>query len=914
MTVAAGWDSSWGLWEASEEDAEHDLLPPVRALLGDPLGAWTLQRTGPWMLALPAAVELPSQGWKLHVSATSHTALATLEAVVPVLVREHVAFKFVATRQAVARLNSSNAPREVAGKFITIYPLDDDQAVRIGHACDRATATLSGPAILSDRPVRRGSVVHYRYGAFVQERVFDDDGLLVEVLRDPDGRSIPDERHAWFTPPSWARDPFSAREAKARRRGRRNVAPGAGPVLLNGRYMVRHALKLANKGGVYVAEDRDSGHLVVMKEARPHIELGGGRGGYVTRLLRQEARVLAAVGHLGLSPQLLDVFEQQGHLFVVLEHLDGGSLRRQLRLAGGSRTRPLHGEQLATMIRALAETMLAFHDAGVLLRDFTPNNLLVLHGGELRVVDLEFAHLLSDGPPPRWREGTLVYASPQQLSGEPSGLSDDYHSLGATIAYAATGMDPCFSPDWNGRPLGCLEEWLGRLEREGVIEATVSDIVLGCTAHDPRLRWSPRQVLDRLAAPVHRAPPPAPASPSSDQLAGVVADIAWWLARNMREDREWLWPTSHGGMRLDPCNVQTGASGVGLFLCQAGRFGDDPALRDLARRAAAWVERQLSQRPQRPPGLYFGQAGAVWFLDEVAAWLADPALRERAGELALALPIRSFNPDITHGTAGIGLAQLRHWQATGDSRCLDRAERAVAALSATARPGPHGVVWPVREDVESAFAGLASYGFAHGVAGIAYFLLSSAGVLADPTCRELALEAVESLMKAVRIDDEGAAYWEVGPGRGQAESPHWCNGSSGVGTTLVRAYTATRDERYLHLAEAAARAVTARSWRGGLVQCHGLAGDGDFLLDLHAVTGDHRFRELALDLAGLIYLRRFRDDGLLVFPDESGERVTASFGTGLSGIGSFFARLAHGGARTLMVDELLHRPLQAVAS
>ncbi|MDP8961366.1 MAG: hypothetical protein M3N32_07125, partial [Actinomycetota bacterium] len=518
MTVVAGWDSSWGLWEASEDDGAGDLLPPVRALLSDP-ASWTWRRTGPWMLALPTGVELPSQGWKLHVSATSHTALATLEAVAPVLVREGVAFKFAATRQAVALLNSLNAPREVAGKFITIYPLDDEQAVRVGRACDRATASFRGPAILSDRPLRSGGVVHYRYGAFLQERVFDADGVLVEVLRDPAGNVIPDERRSWFTPPSWARDPFSASEPKGRRRGRRRVSSGGGPVLLNDRYMVRHALKLSNKGGVYVADDRDSGQLVVMKEARPHVELGGGRGGYVTRLLRQEARVLAAVDHLGRSPGLLDVFEQQGHLFLVLEHLDGVPLRRHLRLRGGSQGRPLRGDELRGMIRALAETMQAFHEAGVLLRDFTPNNLLVTSEGELRVVDLEFAHLLSDGPPPRWREGTLVYASPQQLGGEPSGLPDDYHSLGATVSYAATGMDPCFAPAWDGRPLGCLEEWLGRLEREGVVDATVSDIVLGCTAPEPRLRWSPQQVLERLEQPIHRSPTRAPASPSPDQLA-----------------------------------------------------------------------------------------------------------------------------------------------------------------------------------------------------------------------------------------------------------------------------------------------------------------------------------------------------------------------------------------------------------
>ncbi|MDQ4131095.1 MAG: protein kinase/lanthionine synthetase C family protein, partial [Actinomycetota bacterium] len=656
---------------------------------------------------------------------------------------------------------------------------------------------------------------------------------------------------------------------------------------------------------------RETGQLVVMKEARPHVELGGGRGGYVTRLLRQEARVLAAVGHLRRSPQLLDVFEQQGHLFLVLEHLDGVPLRRHLRLR--REMPPLTGDDLRAMIRVLAGTMATFHAAGVLLRDFTPNNLLVMPGGDLRVVDLEFSHLLGDGPPPRWREGTLVYVSPQQLRGEPSGLPDDYHSLGATIAHVATGVDPCFFPDWDGRPLARLDEWLGVLEQQGIIEGAISDIVLGCTAEDPNMRWSPEQVLDRIDRPPSADPRRAPAPPDRDQpqLAVVVADIARWLVSNVREDGEWLWPTSRDGMRLDPCNVQTGASGVGLFLCQVGRSSGDPAVRDLAGRAGHWVARQVSNGPPRPPGLYFGRAGALWFLDEAAGWLGDPVLRDRAGELALSLPTSSFNPDITHGTAGLGLAQLHRWQATGDSRCLERAERAVAALSAEAQPGPDGVVWRVREDVRSAFAGLASYGFAHGNAGIAYFLLSAACVLADPRCRELALEAVETLVRAARLDEEGAAWWEVGPGRGGARSPHWCNGSSGIGTTLVRAYIATTDERYLRLAEASARAVVGSAWRGGLVQCHGLAGDGDFLLDLHAVTREPRFRELALELAALIYLRRFRDEGLLVFPDESGERVTASFGTGLAGVGSFFARLAHGGLRMLMVDELLEPPRPA---
>jgi hypothetical protein len=95
-------------------------------------------------------------------------------------------------------------------------------------------------------------------------------------------------------------------------------------------------------------------------------------------------------------------------------------------------------------------------------------------------------------------------------------------------------------------------------------------------------------------------------------------------------------------------------------------------------------------------------------------------------------------------------------------------------------------------------------------------------------------------------------------------------------------------------------------WRMSLVQCHGLAGGAELLLDLHDVTGEQRFRDLARELAAVIYSQRVYDNGLIVFPDDSLAEVTASYNTGLAGIGSFLVRLLHGGERPLMADHLLH--------
>src|SRR5581483_9766031 len=53
----------------------------------------------------------------------------------------------------------------------------------------------------------------------------------------------------------------------------------------------------------------------------------------------------------------------------------------------------------------------------------------------------------------------------------------------------------------------------------------------------------------------------------------------------------------------------------------------------------------------RPPGLYFGTSGVAWFLADAADALGRDDLLRRANELALAIPVRVPNSDITHGTA-----------------------------------------------------------------------------------------------------------------------------------------------------------------------------------------------------------------------------------------------------------------------
>jgi lantibiotic modifying enzyme len=271
------------------------------------------------------------------------------------------------------------------------------------------------------------------------------------------------------------------------------------------------------------------------------------------------------------------------------------------------------------------------------------------------------------------------------------------------------------------------------------------------------------------------------------------------------------------------------------------------------------------------------------------------------------------NSDITHGTAGIGLGQLRQWLATGDDRFLARAVVAAEqVLRAASRPaGSGGVTWPVPAGAPTRLAGTVSYGYAHGNAGIAAFLYAVAGAAGEPEFAAVATEALLTVLpQAVTVD--GAAYWPASPAdAGDASEagywPSWCNGASGMGTAFLRGHLVTGEPAFRSAAEAAARAGLRERWRSTAVQCHGLAGDAELSLDLAELTGSAGAGRAALDAAeALLLQRRTRNTGRgTVFADDSGATISAGFGTGLAGTGAFLLRLVAGGPRPLLLDQLL---------
>jgi hypothetical protein len=332
-------------------------------LAHEPPESWRVGLGEMWCHAWPRGQGERDQGWKLHLSATSRCAALTLRRVVPILLRHGCPSKFASTLDRLDLLNAAHYPRAGGGKFITAYQIDDAQFRRLAEELSAATTGLYGPRILSDALYRPGSVVHYRYGGFRRAEALSNDAELVLTVTAPGGHAVPDRREIFGPPPSWAPAPFPARRIGHGSAGRigtdrpatsgtarpaavgtarpaasgtaRPAAPAvSGAVLLNGRFVAWRAIRHSNRGAVFEASDtrtEDTGTeaKVVVKQARRHVL--GNAGVPAVDALRHEAEVLAALAPLGLTPRPVDLFEQDGDLFLAEESIDGVSLRLWVR-------------------------------------------------------------------------------------------------------------------------------------------------------------------------------------------------------------------------------------------------------------------------------------------------------------------------------------------------------------------------------------------------------------------------------------------------------------------------------------------------------------------------------------------------------------------------------------------------------
>ena len=205
-----------------------------------------------------------------------------------------------------------------------------------------------------------------------------------------------------------------------------------------GEYLVRRMLGEGGMGKVYEAEERLSGRRVALKVLKP--ELARSEDG--RRLFLSEMQILAHLEHPAVVRSLAS-FEHEGQLVLVLEYLEGKTLRDVLR----ERPRLPWTEAVEIACR-IAEGLDAAHhqEPSIVHRDLKPENVMVLPSGSLKVMDFGIAKVLAAAQATHTQSlGTLQYMSPEQIDARPIDARTDLYALGLVLYEMLSGNPPFVS-------------------------------------------------------------------------------------------------------------------------------------------------------------------------------------------------------------------------------------------------------------------------------------------------------------------------------------------------------------------------------------------------------------------------------------------------------------------------------------
>jgi len=206
-----------------------------------------------------------------------------------------------------------------------------------------------------------------------------------------------------------------------------------------GRFAISRRLGAGGMGQVYGAEDTTLKRFVAIKRMAPHADSDAAD----RKRLLKEAQRASALNHPNIGA-IYDVVEHAGELWVVMEFIEGETLRHRLK-------RPISTDEFFAIAAQCCDGLQAAHEKGIIHGDIKPENIMLAAGNRVKILDFGVARRAWSSNPTEATKsletmtatgGTPAYMAPEVLLQQPDDGRSDIFSLGLVFYEMLGGEQP----------------------------------------------------------------------------------------------------------------------------------------------------------------------------------------------------------------------------------------------------------------------------------------------------------------------------------------------------------------------------------------------------------------------------------------------------------------------------------------
>lgn len=251
---------------------------------------------------------------------------------------------------------------------------------------------------------------------------------------------------------------------------------------INDRYEI---IRLIGEGGmanVYLALDTILNRYVAVKVLRGDLA----NDEKFVRRFQREAISASSLSHPNIV-EMYDVGEDNGQYFIVMEYIEGKTLKSLIKKRGA-----LSIPEVLDIMLQISSGLACAHNSYIIHRDIKPQNILILDDGRVKITDFGIAMALNKEEVTQTNSvmGSVHYLPPEQANGSGSTIKSDIYSLGILMYELLTGKLPFKGENAVEIAIKQMKEQIPSVCKENPeIPQSIENIILKATAKNPKNRY-----------------------------------------------------------------------------------------------------------------------------------------------------------------------------------------------------------------------------------------------------------------------------------------------------------------------------------------------------------------------------------------------------------------------------------------